>query len=89
MTKGKLDNGFEYEIDENILNDMELLDAIAETQYEDPLKISTVCKKVLGVEQRNRLYEFVRAEDGTVPVDAVTQTVVDIMMSLGDEGKNS
>lgn len=89
MKKGKLDNGFEYEVDEKVLDDMEMLDALAEAQGEDPLKISVVSKKLLGKEQRQRLYDHLRDEDGRVPVEVASQAIVDILLDLGDEGKNS
>lgn len=87
MKKGTLENGFKYEVDENILDDMELLDALAEAE-ENPLKISIVSKKILGTEQRKRLYDHIRREDGTVPVEEASQAIADILESLGDEGKN-
>lgn len=88
MKKGKLNNGFEYEVDENVLDDMELLDALAEAE-ENPLKISVVSRKVLGTEQRKRLYDHLRREDGTVPVEEASQAIIDILEDMGDEGKNS
>ena len=88
MKKGKLENGFEYEVDEKLLDDMELLDALAEAE-ENPLKISVVSRKVLGTEQRKRLYDHIRREDGTVPVEEASQAIVDILESMGEEGKNS
>ena len=39
--KGKLENGFEYEVDDVVLNDYEMLEAIAEAQSTNPLKITT------------------------------------------------
>ena len=83
-----MNNGFEYEVDENVLDDMELLDALAEAE-ENPLKISVVSRKVLGTEQRKRLYDHLRREDGTVPVEDASQAIIDILEDMGDEGKNS
>lgn len=88
MKKGTLENGFKYEVDENILDDMELLDALAEAE-ENPLKISIVSKKILGTEQRKRLYDHIRRKDGTVPVEEASQAIADILEALGEEGKNS
>lgn len=85
---GKLENGFEYEVDDALLNDMELLDALSEAQSENPLSMSTVVKKLLGDEQKKKLYDIVRKKDGTVPIEKVTQSIVDIFQSIGDEGKN-
>ena len=53
--KGTLENGFAYEVDENVLDDMRLVDAIAEAEGENPLKVSKVMTMVLGDEQKERL----------------------------------
>lgn len=85
---GKLNNGFEYEVDDAVLDDMEMVDALAEAQSTNPLAISSVVKKLLGDEQKKTLYDLVRREDGTVPIEEVTNTVVEIFEQLGDAGKN-
>lgn len=88
MKKGKTKSGFEYEIDENLLDDMELIDAMAAAQGEDPTQISTVVVKVFGKEQRKRLYDHLRTEDGRVPVTDVANTITEVIESIGDDGKN-
>jgi hypothetical protein len=85
---GKLENGFEYEIDDAVLDDMEMVDALSEAQSTNPLALSTVINKLLGNEQKKALYDAVRREDGTVPIEDITQSVVAIFQSIGDEGKN-
>ena len=88
MKKGKTQSGFKYEIDENILDDMELIDAMAAAQGEDPTQISVVVLKVFGPDQRKKLYDHLRTEDGRVPVTDVANTITEIIESLGDDGKN-
>ena len=85
---GKLENGFEYEIDDAVLDDMEMVDALSEAQSTNPLALSTVISKLLGDEQKKALYDAVRREDGTVPIEDITQSIVTIFQSIGDEGKN-
>ena len=85
---GKLENGFEYEVDDAVLDDMEMVDALSEAQSTNPLALSTVINKLLGNEQKKALYDAVRREDGTVPIEDITQSVVAIFQSIGDEGKN-
>lgn len=87
--KGKLKNGFEYEVDDSVTDDMEMVDALAEAQGSNPLAISEVVIKLLGKEQRKALYDAVRREDGTVPVEEVSNSVVKIFEAIGDSGKNS
>ena len=88
MKKGKTNNGFKYEIDEKVLDDMELIDAMAASQGDDPTQISTVVVKIFGADQRKRLYDHVRTEDGRVPITEVANIITEIIESLGDDGKN-
>lgn len=88
MRKGTLENGFEFEINEEALDDMELLDAMAEAESGDPLQMSRVMLKVLGKPQRDSLYEHLRNESGRVPIEAAMNALVEIMNSAGEEGKN-
>ena len=86
--KGKLKNGFEYEVDDAVTDDMEMLDALSDAQSTNPLAISIVVRKLLGEEQRKALYDAVRREDKTVPIEDVTNAVIEIFESMGDQGKN-
>lgn len=88
MKKGKTQNGFKYEIDEKVLDDMELIDAMAAAQGEDPTQISTVVVKIFGEDQRKKLYDHVRTEDGRVPITEVADIITEIIESIGDDGKN-
>lgn len=86
--KGELKNGFKWDVDVKVLNDMELIDAVAEAESENPAKISVVIKKLLGEKQRKALYNYVRDEDGIVPADVLADCVVEIITALGEPGKN-
>lgn len=82
-------SGFKCKVDDTVLDDMELVDAMAASQEEDPLQITVVIKKILGEKTKAKLYDHVRAKDGRVPVEAATNEVVEIFEALGDDGKNS
>lgn len=85
----KTNSGFEAEIDENILNDMELLDEMIEMEDGGPKALITMSKiatKMLGKEQKGVLYDHLRTEDGRVPLDAFSAEVKEILEGLG--GKN-
>ena len=89
MIKGKTKTGFIFEIEDNALDNMELLDAIAEIDNEEnPLAISKVINLLLGKEEKKKLYNHCRAEDGRVPIEALVQEVAEIFESLGEKGKN-
>ena len=85
MKKGKLKNGFEYSFDEEVLNDMEFLDALYESQGKNPLRISEVITKLLGEEQKKALYDYVRDKDtGRVSPEAVTECLTEIFESTAE-----
>lgn len=88
MKAGTLSNGFKYEIDEVIFDDMRFLDALAEADDGDPLAASRVCNMLLGKEQKRALYKQLQNEDGRVPIEAALECVKEIMEALGDESKN-
>lgn len=88
MYKGKTSSGFEFEIDENAADNMELVDALAEAADDDVLAVSAVGKILLGKEQRKRLYDHIRKEGGRVPVKDAVSEIMEILQALGDKGKN-
>ncbi len=83
--KGKLACGFEFEIDGAALDNMELIDAIAECD-KNPLAVSTVVSMLLG-DQKKKLYDCLRTEKGNVPIKAVSEAVAAIFTS--SSAKNS
>ena len=87
MVKGILQNGFEFEIDVEELDDMEFVEALADVE-ENPLAFPKVCTLMLGEEQKKRLYDHLRNEKGKVPVKAVRESIIEIMRVSGEETKN-
>ena len=82
-------SGFSCEIDPSTLDNMELVDALAEMQGDgDALSVSRVVRMVLGDKNRKALYDHLRKE-GRVAVGDVTQEVIEIFGALGNPGKNS
>lgn len=72
-----LECGFELDVEEAQFEDMELFDAVAEMEAGNALALSRVTAKILG-DHRAELYDFLRDENGRVPVKAVTAAVVEI-----------
>ena len=81
--KGKTSTGFEFDIEDERLDDMELVDIMAEID-ENPLLMPKLCKMLLGEEQKKRLYDHLRREDGRVPIEATTNAIQEIFNSPGD-----
>jgi len=88
MITGKTTSGFEFEIDEAALDDMELLDALVAIDDGRTDQVSKVCVQLLGKEQRARLYEFLRGENGRVRATEVNEALVEILAACND-GKKS
>jgi hypothetical protein len=88
MRKVELKNGLCLELDEKVLNNMELVDALEEASEESPLAISKIVKMVLGTENRKLLYESLRNEDGRVPMEAISDAIKEIFEAFGEKGKN-
>ncbi len=82
----KTATGFEYEINKEMFNNMELLDAFADLQESDNdvAAISKVIRLLLGNEAKKRLYDHVRTEDGRVPVDKVMEEMTYIFTHSDD-----
>ena len=60
--KGTLKNGFEFDIPDNRLDNMELVDALSEIEDNNPLAITKVANLMLGKDQKKKLYDYLRTE---------------------------
>ena len=89
MIKGTTSSGFAYELPENAIDNMELVDALAAAVNNDPLAVSCVCRLFLGEEPRRRLYDHLRTEDGRVPIAALSAELGELLAAYGKAGKNS
>lgn len=74
-------SGFCVSIDMDVLDNMELLDALAELE-ENELATSKVAKMVLGADNKKRLYDHLRTDKGNVPVEAFYAELTEIMGEL-------
>ena len=83
----KLSCGVEIEVDMSVMNDMELVDALAEDEN-DPMVLSKICKLLFG-EKRKEIYDAVRDEKGRVPIEKVGATIMEVFKAMGEKGKNS
>ena len=83
---GETESGFIFNIEVERLDNMELIDALAELE-DNPLQMSTVITLLLGKEDKKRLYDHVRTEDGMVPSEEVEKELGEIF-TLSQELKN-
>lgn len=88
MIKGVTKSGFSYELQENVMDNMELVDLLADDTTDITFRISKIIKLIFTPEQRKRLYAMHRTEDGRVPVKKIYEEISEIFSSFG-AGKNS
>lgn len=86
MITGKTTSGFEFKLEEHVLDNMELLDAIVEAD-ENPAVIPKIVNMVLGKDGKKHLYDHLRTNKGNVPIMAVANEIAEIFSS-GQKGKN-
>ena len=84
----KLENGLELEVNEANLNNMELVDALAEMEENEAIATSKAVKLAIGAENRKKLYNHLRDENGNVPIEQVMKNFEEILNKLGDNAKN-
>ncbi len=87
MKEITLDNGLKLKIEDNAMDDMELLDLLADLDDGNGYAIPRVVDHLLGKEQKKALYDSVRV-NGRAPVTAVVEAMKEILDKLGDTGKN-
>ena len=86
--KGETKSGFKFTMDEAVLDDMELIDVMANIET-DASNMSKFVLMVLGPDQRSKLYEHLRNKDGRVPSSKVYEEILEMFEIIGeDEGKN-
>ncbi len=83
--KVKTATGFECEIETAAMNDMEVLDLVVRIDGGDALAYSPFLTKLLGKENKARLYDHVREEDGRVPIEKVAAEVGEILEQAGEK----
>lgn len=79
MLEGKLENGFEYAISEEALNDYEVLEIISEIDTNASYTVK-LAKKLLGKEKHDELKECCRV-DGKVKMDLMIKAIGEILQS--------
>lgn len=87
MTKVKTSSGFECELDEKNLDDMRLLDLVAEVSNGHTEKLPEIVNRVLG-DQKEKLYKHIEDDHGRVPVKKASDEITEIFKKI-NTGKNS
>ena len=83
MIKGKTTSGFEFEINEEQLNDYRFLKEVARVE-DNPLRFPFLLEKMLSEEQEERLMKHLEDKEGRVDPDKVMEEVKDIFQSTNE-----
>ena len=90
--KGTTKSGFKFNIDERIIEDWRLIEAIAMAESDDPgeqIKGTRLVADLLLGADKDSLIEFIKKKnDGFVPAMEMTNTIAEIITSVR-EIKNS
>lgn len=76
--KGTTSTGFNYEFDETLFEDLEFIELLADAD-ENGMQFPKFLVRLLGDEQKKKLYDHVRSENGRVSILDVKREVVEMM----------
>ena len=83
----KTASGFECDVNDNVMDDIEVLDYLSAIDSGEVMKYPKLLSKLFAPEVKSALYDHVRTEDGRVPYDAFAAEITEIFNSLKG-GKN-
>lgn len=90
MITGTTESGFKFSIDADACDDMEIVDALYEMDHGNLSESSFVVRRLLGEDQKRRLYDHARGKNGRVSSQKVMAELTDIFKRVGgDDAKNS
>lgn len=87
MTHVTLSCGFEADIDETAVQDMEFLDALTEMQDGDPTGLSRMCGMLMEKADKKKLYEMISKKEGRATVEAVGKQITELLEQLQSKKK--
>lgn len=87
MVHVKTASGFECDVNEQVLDDVEVLDYLVAIDEGDTRKYPRLMAKIFTPETKQALYDHVRTEDGRVPYSAFGAEITDVFNAIKG-GKN-
>lgn len=88
MIKGVTESGFEFEIDETLINNYDFLELMVDADEGSVPAMIKAIRLILPQEEINRIKDFVRNENGIAAIPDVYKVVAEIISFKG-ETKNS
>lgn len=87
MINGKTESGFEFQLDDDVLDDYELLEELCAIDNGEVSKIPHIAAMILGNEQLDALKEHIRGENGRVSARKMSDAIEEILIK-SKAGKN-
>lgn len=87
MIRGKTSSGFEYELEDDVFDDYELLEILRKIDKGESGCIVDMVDMLLGSKQKQCLKEHIRKENGKVSASKMLEEVMEIFQKE-KEGKN-
>lgn len=87
MIQGKTSTGFEFKLEDDVLDDYELLEALTAVDAGQYGKVTEMVERLLGTEQKEQLKGHVRSLYGKVAVTKLLEEVEEIF-DASNELKN-
>ena len=82
----KLDNGLELEMDKELLNDMRVLDLMAED--DNPTSYPKLVNLIMGKDQKQKVYDFISKENnGRIPIEQFRPIFEELLIKMGEQDK--
>lgn len=93
MITGKTSQGFEFKVNENVLNDWKFVKAIRRSESQDKgerfLGVTDIIVMLLGDEQADKLADYIAEKnDGTAPINIMYAYVVEILNICKEENES-
>lgn len=87
MKEGVTKTGFHFSLEDDAMDDMELVEELANMQENDLIAITRVVTMVFGPDQKKALYDHLRTQEGRVKVSTVMDAIKDAFAVFGEQGK--
>lgn len=88
MFEGTTKSGFQYQIPEDVYDDIELVEYLAKMYGGDLTAVPSVIEILMGKDQKKALYNHLR-KDGRVRATLVMNEIEEMLSALNNKGKNS
>lgn len=88
MVKGVTKSGFEFEVREDVADDMKVLRAMRKAR-KDGTYFDEAIELILGEEQTEKLYDHLEKKEGRATTAAADREITEIVTFAGEDAKNS